>query len=70
MKPPRQSYRAPTFAGSTDRAMGVDPRPATKDANVVRGMAPKNPEDNEIGMHKGGKVKAIMRPGKPKARRK
>ena len=69
MRPPRQDYRSPTFAGGTDRAMGVDPRPATADKNVVRGPAPKNPEDNEVGMRKGGKVKAVMKP-KPKTRRK
>lgn len=70
MRPPRENYRGGTFAGGTDRGMGVDPRPATADKNVVRGMAPKNPADNEIGLRKGGKVTKVMKPGKSKGKHK
>ena len=37
---------------------------------VVRGPAPKNPDDNEQGMRKGGKVTAKVMKPKPKPRRK
>ena len=69
MRPPKPGYRGSTFAGGTDPAIRVDPSPATADKNVVRGPAPKNPEDNEVGMRKGGRVTKVMK-SKPKTRRK
>lgn len=56
----RTEYEARAFAARTDPNMRIDPSPATSDKNVVRGMPPKNPHDNEIGMRKGGKVKAVL----------
>lgn len=58
MKPPRPDYSARSIARNTDPGIRIDPSPATADKNVVRGMAPKNPDDNEQGMLRGGKVKA------------
>lgn len=58
MRPPKPGYRGTTFAGGTDPNIRIDPSPATADRNVVRGPAPKNPDDNEQGMRKGGKVRA------------
>lgn len=54
------AYRSHAFAGSTDPDIRVDPSPATSDKNVVRGMAPKNPDDNEQGLAKGGTVKKVV----------
>lgn len=58
MKQPRQENALRRFAPNTDPGIRIDPSPATTDRNVVRGMPPRNPEDNEQGMARGGKVKA------------
>lgn len=55
----RTDYQARAFSGATDPTIRVDPSPATSDKNVVRGMPPKNPHDDEIGMRKGGKVTRV-----------
>jgi hypothetical protein len=51
------------FAGGTDPSIRVNPSGASADSNVVRGMAPKNPADNEQGLARGGKIKSVS--GKP-----
>lgn len=56
MKPPRQENALRRFAAQTDPNIRIDPSPATADRNVVRGLPPKNPEDNEQGLAKGGRV--------------
>lgn len=56
MKPPKSENALRRFSAETDRYMQIDPSPATTDKNVVRGLPPKNPHDNEQGLAKGGKV--------------
>jgi hypothetical protein len=58
MRSPNPGYRSRGFAGGADPGIRVDPSSASADKNVVRGPAPRNPDDNEQGMRKGGKVKA------------
>lgn len=57
MRAPNADYQATRFAKQTDPAMRIDPSPATADKNVTRGLPPKNPEDNEQSLAKGGTVK-------------
>lgn len=48
---------------ATDPSMRVNPDGATSDRNTVRGNAPKNPDDNQQGLARGGKIKSVS--GKP-----
>lgn len=70
MKPPKEENALRRFAQSTDRGMQIDPSPAVKDSNTIRGMPPKNPYDNEQGLAKGGKVKKVTPIRKAKVGRK
>lgn len=65
MKPPRRENALHTIAKGIDPQMQVDPSPAVRDYNTVRGLPPKNPADNEQGLAKGGKVRKVVGKAKP-----
>lgn len=60
---PVNAVQGSAFARGADPSIRVNPSGASSDSNVIRGLAPKNPADNEQGLSRGGKVKSVS--GKP-----